>query len=306
MINNNCPYCHSIKIEKIEELISPYNHKKYELMNCKSCKLQYFTPLVFENDIYEAEIVHHEVYEEMHRGRTLFPPTAKKMLHIIKKLDIDIKDNFFFEIGAGDGINYLALNKICRIAPENYYVIELDSKSIEQCRKKGIINITNAMFDEVTVSRFDIAFDIIIMTEVLEHQTDPKKFIELIFRLLKQNGIVIITVPNREWFFNKQEEVDIPPHHFLKFNTKFFKENLSRHLYYVDTYARIGQYNRIKNIKPAALKITSSLNLTDRWWIFFAPLVPIIRVTLDFLSIIRGRGIIVLLKNNCNSSKECE
>jgi len=41
------------------------------------------------------------------------------------------------------------------------------------------------------------SYDLIIMTEVIEHLEDPKPFIECVLEMLKDGGQVVITTPNR-------------------------------------------------------------------------------------------------------------
>jgi len=299
-MNTMCPFCGGINLKELEEIVSPFNQKKYQLINCANCYLQFFIPLVFE-DVYESEMM--SAYVEFHKGRTSFPPWTREMLRIIRKFNIDLSHKKILEIGAGDGINYIALNEICRIEPQNYHVIELDSKSIEQCRLKGITKITNSVFNKTTVSKIDESFDIILILEVFEHQINPREFIQLVFKLLNQDGLVVLTVPNRERYFFNEFQGDLPPHHFLRFNKSFFRRNFADQLFYLKDYSSNQKYNKIKNLKPAALKLTSILKLNSQLWILFAPLIPLIRIIIDSMANIKGRGIIAILKPNNTSEK---
>ena len=46
------------------------------------------------------------------------------------------------------------------------------------------------------------SFDIVISTEVIEHTVDPKKAVLEIFRVIKPGGTVVLTTPNRFWYFS--------------------------------------------------------------------------------------------------------
>ncbi|MFK5970338.1 MAG: class I SAM-dependent methyltransferase [Candidatus Marithrix sp.] len=200
MKNITCPFCDSKNIEEVKAIISPFNQKNYKLVNCVDCELQFFTPLIFDKNIYENEIINE--YADFHKGRVVFPPWTKEVIRSLKNLSINLNDRKILEVGAGDGINYTALNKICFIKPKNYYVVEFDSKSVEQCRKRGIINIITSIFDQSTAAKFQHKFDVILLLEVLEYQINPKQFINSVFNLLNEDGLVVITVPNRERFFS--------------------------------------------------------------------------------------------------------
>ena len=300
-MNTICPFCQSNNVDKLKDITSPFNQKNYELINCYDCYLQFFTPLIFEQEIYEAEI--NQQYIDFHKGRRFFPAWTNEMIRVIKKLKINLNDKTILEIGAGDGINYTALNEISHIKPINYYAIELDSKSIEQCRLKGITNIVHSIFNEAIVSSINKKFGIILILEVFEHQTNPRKFIKWVFDLLNSDGLIIMTVPNRERYFIKYDKElgkmgDFPPHHFLRFNRSFFLRNFNNRLYYLKDYYTGSKYNKFKNVKESALKLVSVFKMNKRLWILVAPFVPVIRYMIDIFDKIVGGGIIIVLKND--------
>jgi 2-polyprenyl-3-methyl-5-hydroxy-6-metoxy-1,4-benzoquinol methylase len=287
-----CPFCGSSNIEEMKHIISPFNQKDYKLMSCSECCIQFFIPLIFEN-VYEDEVV--EEYINFHKGRRVLPPWMKELIRVIKSLNIHLEDKKILEIGAGDGINYSALHETFQVASTNYYAVEFDSKSIKQCRLKGITHIINAKFDRITASKIRKRFDIILLLEVLEHQTHPKEFIELVFDLLNQEGLIILTVPNRERYFLQYVEFqgDLPPHHFLRFNKMFFQKNFANQLCYLKDFKHTY---KIKSIKAAALKLTSRFHIHHRGWILFFPLIPVIHWVIGFMAYIKGEGIVVILK----------
>jgi 2-polyprenyl-3-methyl-5-hydroxy-6-metoxy-1,4-benzoquinol methylase len=45
-------------------------------------------------------------------------------------------------------------------------------------------------------------FDVIVCTEVIEHTPDPQHSVHELLRVLKPNGILILTVPNHRWHFS--------------------------------------------------------------------------------------------------------
>lgn len=48
----------------------------------------------------------------------------------------------------------------------------------------------------------DNIFDYVISTEVIEHTPNPRKALQEIYRVLKKQGILILTVPNKVWHFS--------------------------------------------------------------------------------------------------------
>jgi len=100
----------------------------------------------------------------------------------------------FLDIGCGEGYAIAFFKK------NGFNVLGLDYSSA------GIKSKNNDMLDYVMLG--DIYdninnlienskyFDIINMDNLLEHVTDPKRLLEQVYKLLKENGIVIIKVPN--------------------------------------------------------------------------------------------------------------
>jgi 2-polyprenyl-3-methyl-5-hydroxy-6-metoxy-1,4-benzoquinol methylase len=62
------------------------------------------------------------------------------------------------------------------------------------------------------------SFDIVILAEVLEHVDNPLNFIKLILSLLKPNGKIIITTPNKSFYKEAIWASDSPPVHFWWFS----------------------------------------------------------------------------------------
>ena len=56
---------------------------------------------------------------------------------------------------------------------------------------------------------------------------------ETSFKFLNKNDLLVITVPNKDRFFMKQQEIrsDVPSHHFLKFIKNFFIKNFKKQLF---------------------------------------------------------------------------
>ena len=284
-----CPFCNSSEITYIRTLKSPINNKEYEHYYCKVCEIEFFYPLKFEN-IYEKESI--KDYEFMHKGTRAIPPWTIEVINFVKEFNINLSGKKILDIGAGDGVNFIVLRRFFNVKPEQYYAIEIDRKSIETMRKRGIKNVINAFFGKEIINVMDGEFDIILATEVLEHQIAPREFLETAFSLLKDRGLIIITVPNRERFFIRYREAptDLPPHHFLRFNKKFFQKNFSNNIIHLKEYKyKIPLLNRSRIIST---KIIGK----DSFWPIFIPLSSI----LNILDSIKGVGLIVAMKKGNN------
>jgi len=111
-----------------------------------------------------------------------------------KRIDFSItllpaKKGRFLDIGSADGLLLETVGAD--------FVVGTDI-SIEYCRKmkeKGI-QVVNCVAE--CLSFADENFDTITCTEVLEHVLYPKKVVEEIYRVLKNRGFVLFSVPYRE------------------------------------------------------------------------------------------------------------
>ena len=56
--------------------------------------------------------------------------------------------------------------------------------------------------DVLTLPFKNNSFDAVISTEVIEHTVDPQKAIVEMYRVLKPDGLLVLTTPNRTWYFS--------------------------------------------------------------------------------------------------------
>ena len=261
----------------------------YKLHDCLSCQLTFFTPLIFE-DIYETSIA--SCYNDRHEGKIKITESSDKTCRYLRhKINTNKK---ILDIGASDCVNFIALKKYCEINNNNYYALELDKKALEIGRRAGVKNILPYYFDKSILSKVKIKFDIIIATEVLEHQVDPRDFMETSFKLLNENGLLVITVPNKDRFFMKRREMpsDVPPHHFLKMNKNFFIINFKKQLIHIEDF-----YNRLSNYKSTSERLSKNILKNKKYWALFIPFISFIRL-IQLIYEIRGDKLLVVFKKS--------
>ncbi|MDO8428058.1 MAG: class I SAM-dependent methyltransferase [Candidatus Diapherotrites archaeon] len=72
-------------------------------------------------------------------------------------------------------------------------------------------------------------FDCIVAGEVIEHLHIPENFVKECSRILKQNGQIIITTPNRNSLINRMFKSYHAPLHFTLFTKQELTELLQKH-----------------------------------------------------------------------------
>ena len=222
----NCPICNtSINSHNfLESYISPYNKQEYKLYECSNCLLQWWELLKIIPEFYEKEIFNS--YELFHKGMLkkisrwhepffqYFPKELK-----LKLLDVECGDGRFI--------------KYCREIGFEVWGIDFDKKSIEAIKRNFHIETVFPMsleeFYEYAKNK-NLKFDVITFFEVLEHQDNPRNFLEMVKDILNEKGWIAGSVPNREKLFAeidwKYFHGDYPPHHFLRFSKNSLKNIL--------------------------------------------------------------------------------
>ncbi len=124
------------------------------------------------------------------------------------------------EIGSGLGYLTYALYK----AGYDVQAIDASGVAIEAARKRY-----GPMFERAEVSQYardkPCSADVIILTEVIEHVTDPKSFLSACLPILRPGGIIVVTTPNRSVYPSTIVwESELPPIHWWWFAEKSIEE----------------------------------------------------------------------------------
>jgi len=198
-----CGFKHIIPIPTAEEMINIYNDKYYSIdkpMYLKRAK----------EDIEWWNLVYSERFDTF---ESLLPPEQRSIL------DVGSGPGFFLIHGKKRGWKTLG--------------IEPSSQAAVYSRNLGL-EIVEDFLTEKTVIGLE-KFDVIHMSEVLEHIPDPKGMLKIVRRLLKPRGIICVVVPNDYNPFQKAliKGCDFepwwvaPPHHINYFNSDSLSQLLS-------------------------------------------------------------------------------
>jgi len=111
----------------------------------------------------------------------------------------------------GSGLGYLTYSLI----RAGYNVIGMDISETAIQQAKTIFGDYYICADLFEIARTQAeSFDVVILTEVIEHVNRPLEFIEAIKQLLKPEGHAIITTPNKSLFSSEiLWATDLPPVH---------------------------------------------------------------------------------------------
>jgi len=156
-------------------------------------------------------------------GQARFPTLVQMIL--------EIKPQTLLDIGCGSG--YLAF-LLKREMPElHVHGIDISAAALNQAQALDARYMMD--LDREPIPEPDGSFDVVVCSEVLEHLYTPEVVLREIGRVLKQDGTVLITVPNfgywryrRDALLGKVPPIVADPRHLHAFDADRLRSVLER------------------------------------------------------------------------------
>jgi ubiquinone/menaquinone biosynthesis C-methylase UbiE len=120
------------------------------------------------------------------------------------------------DVGCGTGtmLRYLA-------AYGEIQGVDADSEAVHFCQMRGLENVSQLAGEAIPFA--DNSFDLITMFDVLEHIEDHSGALREIFRVLKRDGMLVLTVPAYRFLWGAQDEIS---HHKRRYRASEIKQRL--------------------------------------------------------------------------------
>jgi len=99
---------------------------------------------------------------------------------------------------------------------------DADAEAVHFCRVRGLDNVCRLTGETIPFS--DNSFDLISMFDVLEHIEDDRGTLREIFRVLKRDGMLILTVPAYRFLWGAQDEISF---HKRRYRASEIEERLN-------------------------------------------------------------------------------
>lgn len=178
-MNNKCYFCGNNKLATIINLDWP-------IKKCLSCQLIQVNPLpsiVEVNKLYQGDY-----WKNFSFYSSQLPAHEKYFHKIITDIKKMRKTGRLLDVGCAYGTLIDQANKQGFSAEG----IDISAFAIEQCLKQKL-KATTGVIGNIKIKRF---YDIITTFEVLEHERDPLDALKIAMKLLKQDGLLVISVPD--------------------------------------------------------------------------------------------------------------
>jgi len=136
---------------------------------------------------------------------------------------IEPKGKRVLDVGCGDGNSLIKFKKL----GANIEGIDLDQTAVTFVRDElAIKNVKNCNFEHFDT---ETKYDVILMSELIEHPPEPLSILKKAKKLLAENGILVIWTPNASFAHNSNDpiifRVDLEHMQYLTFKTCNFISN---------------------------------------------------------------------------------
>jgi 2-polyprenyl-3-methyl-5-hydroxy-6-metoxy-1,4-benzoquinol methylase len=182
-----CPLCGQYRFVHLLE--REYQSRTWRLARCLACGLHFTNPQPTHDDIrgfysgnYHAELRSAGVTEE------LFGPKYERYIERIRRFVVSGRT---LDVGCATGLFPYMLRKLGYQAEG----VELDAESLQWGRANYRVPIHAGPMEEL-VTCCPASYDLITLTDVLEHTENPLASLRCVSRLLKKNAYAMVTFPD--------------------------------------------------------------------------------------------------------------
>jgi SAM-dependent methyltransferase len=142
-----------------------------------------------------------------------------------------VKGKKTIDLGSGTGYGTHSLSKFAK----NILGVDISEEAVAHatwCYDAS--NLRYEVGDVTNLSYPDESFEAAISFEVIEHLGRPEDLVKEALRLLKADGVFVVSTPDKQTYSNDRNHVN--PHHLKEMYPLEFREILERHFRHVHIY----------------------------------------------------------------------
>ena len=251
-----CPICLNKNILKISEYVNISSvYSNMNLCKCSNCHMVFVDPFPSDKALKDYNDTY---FDSAHGGHSL----AKETIAVFKGLASlrgvylnnflskkNIKSERILEIGPGPG--YFAENWKKNYVNKHYYAIETDESCYSELIKFGV-----KLIKEKDYNKYIWTMDVVVISHVLEHVSNPKGFLSFANSFLKKGGALFIEIPCNDFQHKKIMEP-----HLLFFDKKpltLLLEKINFKEIEINYYGK--KISQLKNESFLKMKLKSLVN----------------------------------------------
>jgi len=197
VVTVRCPLCGSTGAVRLYR-----EHRSLEIKKCSGCSLIYTSPRVKE-----PEQTYHGQYERyLTEAKLIFSGRATHHRDPNYREELELLERHrpsrgrLLDVGCNMGM-------LMRIARERGWrpVGVEPSPALHRIATEQLgLEVHNCLLPELPDSE-DRAYDVVALSDVFEHISEPRPFLRAVARFLKPDGILYLKVPNARWNILKQQ-----------------------------------------------------------------------------------------------------
>lgn len=254
--HRNCPVCACIDKKVLQTIVMkvPEDYhlpESYDVVVCNKCGLVYADTAASMED-YDWYYTHCNFY-----GDDSKDDHVQRFKMVENLLDKYVsKEAVLLEMGAGNG-------RFGKELKEHGYVhitgTDPSEESVKRLQENGIASYVANIYSEVPMEENE-KYDGIFLFEVAEHLLIPGKGIENVRKMLKKDGIFMISIPDYSQIGEERSSI---PNYFNLEHINYFSEKTLDYLLALNGMERIAQMRTGVNLTQVYRK-TENVNLPDR------------------------------------------
>jgi len=166
----------------------------WRIGRCRKCELVQVIPQPSQKEIrllYRNDWEHFLPYQsqtDAHRTyfQTLFSfvVRSRSLERLPRVLDVGSATGVFLSLLKKKGIRGVG--------------VDVSRDAVSYCRNHGLEAYEGTLFEVVKKKKWQGMFDAVFACQVIEHERDPLTFLKTVKRIIKPNGIIVITTPNHD------------------------------------------------------------------------------------------------------------
>jgi 2-polyprenyl-3-methyl-5-hydroxy-6-metoxy-1,4-benzoquinol methylase len=184
-----CPLCKSKNVRVEYELTG------YQIAICEACGFEYHDGFgggggdegMFSEDYYQVR--HHEAFKTQFEDYER-DPSAAVYRHWLERIEAMIPKGRILDVGSALG----TFLKIAESRGWNPHGVEISRFAAEFSRRERGLSVFNGDLEQLAAA--DRSFDVVTFWDSIEHVTHPRENLMTAARLLRRNGILLLTTDN--------------------------------------------------------------------------------------------------------------
>ena len=245
----NCNLCGSDDTKTMYVKADHIGDKKiFNIVQCKKCGLVYVNPrhnLKAARERYSREWFKGGAYRDYMSAENELKNKFRRKIKVIEKYK---KSGRLLDIGCAAGF----FMEVAKESNWETFGVEISEYASNYARERGLNVLTG---DLAEIDFPDEYFDVITMWEVIANLTDPRKNLIEAHRILKKDGLIVISTGNINSIFARFHginwEILSPGGHLYYFSQKTIGKMLKRtgfEIFRRSTHGNITQNKRVRNM----------------------------------------------------------